>query len=88
MQWADHQITNFKNIVFIKQIDSLSVLFHECNVEKIGSFSSVSGSEGPPRMAFMYCLNAIKMYNAKMGGVYLMNQLTSTTIPHKKFGTK
>ena len=50
----------------------------DSNVENIRSISSVSGrAKDSTRNKFINCICAIKIYNAKIGGVDLMDQLKS-----------
>lgn len=57
-----------KNVASIKWMDNRSILMAASSVENTGSTSIVSrGENNDP--------NTIKMYNAKLGGVYLLDQL-------------
>ena len=76
MQCGDHQIKPCRNIACIKWMDNHSVLLIGSNMENISSVSSVSRREkGSTTKKFINCPNAMKMYNAKTGGVDFMDQL-------------
>ena len=78
MNRGDHQIKFCKNIACIKWMDNKSVFLVGSNLEEIVSISNVQRRQkGSATKMNVSCPTAIKVYNAHMGGVDLMDQLQS-----------
>ena len=78
MSRGDFQCKYYNNIACIKWFDNKAVLLLGSHLEEVTTLSSVQRRlKGSASKIAVNCPNAIKMYNSKMGGVDLMDQLKS-----------
>ena len=78
MKGGDYQYKLYNHIACIKWSDSKSVMLLGSHLEEITSISTVQRRlKGSSSKVPVNCPNCIKLYNSKMGGVNLMDQLKS-----------
>ena len=79
MKRGDYQCKFYNNIACIKWYDNKSVMLLGSHLEEVTSISTVQRRlKGSSSKIPVNCPNDIKLYNSKMGGVDLMDQLKST----------
>ena len=78
MKRGDYQCKFYNNIACIKWYDNKSVMLLGSHLEEVTSISTVQRRlKGSSSKIPVNCPNDIKLYNSKMGGVDLMDQLKS-----------
>ena len=78
MKRGDYQCKFYNNIACIKWYDNTSVMLLGSHLEEVTSISTVQRRlKGSSSKIPVNCPNDIKLYNSKMGGVDLMDQLKS-----------
>ena len=78
MNWGDYQCKLYNHIACIKWYNNKSVMLFGCHLEEITSISTMQRRlKGSSSKIPVNCPNGIKLYNSKMGGVDMMDQLKS-----------